>query len=45
MKEVKKNCPKGLQEMCCNKCMSPNTILNRKTYRHVENDSFLNKEE
>jgi len=45
MKEVKKNCPKGLQEMCCNKWMSPNTILNRKTYRHVENDSFLNKEE
>ena len=41
----KKNCPNHPPEMCCNKCMPPNAILNRQTYRHVDYVSFMNKEE
>ena len=41
----KKNCPNHPAEMCCNKCMPPNAILNRQIYRHVDYVSFLNKEE
>ena len=41
----KKNCPNHPPEMCCNKCMPPNAILNRQTYRHVDYVSFMNREE
>jgi nuclear protein localization family protein 4 len=41
----KKNCPNHPPEMCCNKCMPPNAILNRQTYRHVDYVSFMNKEQ
>ena len=41
----KKGCPNHPPEMCCNKCMPPNAILNRQTYRHVDYVSFMNKEE